>query len=341
MQQSKQSQIIIRISVVVSLCILLFLAYKTTVILTNLRAGEHELIPQTQVGIITSDVVHDQSWGGLAYEGKLRIQGGFPVEVELLSEKQTDAEMKAAALELINKKVKLIIGHGREFSALFTELAPNYKDVHFVTIHGTSEHPNQSVFTYKDFIEGYYAAGMTAGMMSETKKIAILAPYDPDEETVKSFIKGVNELNLDVETIIRIVGSRDDEEKALKQTKELIDLGVDVIFTRGNLYNRVVIDEVRNADIYAIGFIDDQSYMAKDHVLTSLMNDVPQTYVKILEQYFDAEGIQSGTTALTYIDGVYRLADFGQMVPDDIQLKVDQYLENFHRGEAHIETDME
>lgn len=333
MQQKKQSQIIIRIGIVVCLCILLFLAYKTNLILTNQRADESQSVSQTKVGIITSDVVHDQSWGGLAYEGKLRIQKKFPVEVEFLSEKQTDEEMKIAALELINKKVELIIGHGREFSELFTELAPNHKDVHFVTLHGASEHINQSVFTYKDFIEGYYAAGMTAGMMSKSKKIAILAPFDPDEETVKSFIRGVEDINMDVDYLIRIVGSRDDEEKALLYTKELIDLGVDVIFTRGNLYNRVVIDEVRQADIYAIGFIDDQSYMARDHVLTSLVNDVPQTYVKILEQYLDPNGIQSGTTALSYKDGVYRLAPFGQMVPESIQQKVNQYIDKFHEGD--------
>jgi transcriptional activator of comK gene len=331
--QKKQTKVIIRTGILVCLCILLFLAYKTNSILTNQRVLETSLGDPTRVGIITSDVVNDQSWGGLAYEGKLRISELFPIEVELLSEKDTPEEMKAATLELIEKSTKLIIGHGREFSELFTELAPNHENVHFVTIHGTSVHPNQSVFTYKDFIEGYYAAGMTAGLMSKSKKIAIIAPFDPDEETVKSFIKGIDDLNLNIEYMIRIVGSRDDEEKALLLTKELVDLGVDVIFSRGNLYNRVVIDEVRKSEIYAIGFIDDQSYMAKDHVLTSVMNDVPQTYVKILEQYFNSEGIQSGTTALSYKDGVYRLADFGQMVPPDIRQRVSEYMENFHRGE--------
>jgi transcriptional activator of comK gene len=326
MRSANQIRIIIWVGIAVCLGLLSILGYKVNSVLSGQQSSVSS--KEVKVGIITSDVVNDQSWGGLAYEGQIRIEEMFPAEVELLSEKKTDEEMHSAAIELIHQDVQIIIGHGREFSELFTALAPSYPDVHFTTIHGTSEFANQSVFTYKDFTEGYYAAGMAAGLLTESKKVAIITPFETEELTVQTFIKGIKDLDLNINLLSRAVGNRDNEAEAQRITKELIDAGVDVIFTRGNAYNRAVINEVRKAGIYAIGFIEDQSYMAKDHVITSIVNDVPQTYVKIMEQFLDEDGIQSGTNILTYKEGVYRLAPFGPMVSERVKKRIFEYIDN-------------
>lgn len=334
MNLSQQRKLILFSSILLTSVVIFVIGFSVFKALLSQHIGSarHKVV----VGIITNDSLTDQSWGSLAYAAQLKIREKFPVDVELISEMKTMEQMRQATLQLLENQVDLIIGHGASFSPVFSQLAPLYTDVHFVTINGYAIHPNQTSFVF-DPISSDYFAGMIASLMTESNKIAIIDAFDTYVSKKLGFFKGIMEFNPSAEVYTRVVGSWDDEEKAAAFTQELAELGVDVIFTRGNAFNRAVIHEAEKRGIYVIGFIDDQAYMAKEHVLTSIVSDVPNAYMLIMEQYFSEEGMQSGQVLLDFADGVYYLAPFGEMVPESIQELIEEQIEKYKRGEFHLD----
>ncbi|MBP3950421.1 BMP family ABC transporter substrate-binding protein [Bacillus suaedae] len=333
MQQSKQLRIIIWITGIVVTVFLIILFFSVSGIMKDAKVTSE--IEETNVVIITSDVIADQSWGSLAYKGQLKIQEQFPIAVELFSEIDTTnkTQLEKIVDDAVNSGTDVIIGHGREFSDLFIEIAPSYQEVHFVTVHGWLKHSNQAVYTF-DHAELEYFASLAASLKTKTNKIGIIDVHESNENP--EFEQALKYYSEESEIYYRYVEDRDDSQGALKQLDELIELGVDVVYPKGNAFNRDVIDAAKKEGIYVIGYVDDQSYMAPNYVLTSVLNDVTEIYVSIIEDYFSEEGIPSGKVMLTEEDGVYMLAPFGPMFSDSEVEFIENEILKFEKGELRF-----
>ncbi|OAH59557.1 hypothetical protein AWH48_00160 [Domibacillus aminovorans] len=313
MPQKNQSKLLLWVTVIVIFTFISIILFKTETILDNTETNSQ--IEKTKMTIITSDVIEDQSWGSLAYKGKMKIEEQFPVSAELFSEIKTEEQMEDTITKAVAADSKVIIGHGREFSSFFTKIATTYPDVHFVTIHGTSKHPNQTVYTFdQNKIE--YMAALAAVLKTKSNKIGILDAYEA-RKRLPGFEQGMKQYKPEAVLYYSVVNSRDDGEKAVELMKEMMNQGVDVIFTKGNGYNRNVIDYAKEKNIFVIGYLDDQSYMGEEHVLTSVVNDVPQAYIAVMKDFFSEDGIPQGKVVLNEKDGVYNLAPFGPMYTEE------------------------
>lgn len=324
-----QSKNILLFSVFVAILLIFTMLYQSSNIL--LVEGVSDMKDKTRVAILTSDKVIDQSWGSLAYKGQLEIEGAFPVKATLHTELKTDASKKQSASKMIDEGADVIIGHGREFSETFTSLAENHTNVMFVTIHGSSTYDNQAVYTFEQGEVEYFAA-LAATLKSETKKIGVI-DSDDEREIDLQFEEGLQYYDSEVNFYYDVVHNRDDGDQAIEVMKNMMANGVDVIYSKGNAYNQRVIEYAKIKDIYVIGYIDDQSYMARNNVLTSVINDVPQAYVAIMNDYFSEEGIPSGTTMLTDRDDVYKLAPCGPMFTTEEKNYIKSEMEKYNQGE--------
>ncbi|MBT2256010.1 BMP family ABC transporter substrate-binding protein [Priestia megaterium] len=307
MQRSRQLRLILLLALIVVAAFLIIIISKTQGIISQQTTKKVE---NTSVAILTSDVLTDQSWGSLAYKGKINIEQQYPVSAQVISEVNTNQKMKEAAEKVIQNGTKVVIGHGREFSTVFTELAPKYPHVHFVTIHGTSSYKNQTVYTF-DQTKIEYLAGTAAAMKTQTKKIGLIDTFAKEKNL--GFEQGIKAYNPSIACYYRVVNSRDDGIKAVKLLRELKDEGVDIIYAKGNSYNQEVIQEAKAQGMYVIGYLDDQAYMGRSVILTSVINDVPQAYNVIMKDYFSKTGLPTGEVRLDARDGVYKLASFGPM----------------------------
>jgi transcriptional activator of comK gene len=333
MQQSSQLKFILVTAFIITLIFLGILLFKTKGILHNTTAVSQA--EKTKITIITSDVIEDQSWGSLAYKGKLKIEDQFPVSAELFSEIETEKQMKETVLTAITKGSKVIIGHGREFSDVFTQMAPQYPDVQFVTIHGTSKHRNQTIYTFnQQKIE--YVAALAAVLKTKSNKVGLIDAYNVREE-LYGFEKGLYHYKPEAAFYYRVVNSRDDGETAVELMKEMIDEGVDVIFSKGNAYNRDVINYAKEKNVFVIGYLDNQAYMGEQQVLTSVLNDVSQAYVAMMKNFFSKDGIPSGTVMLNEQDGVYKLAPFGPMYTEEEKQYIRSEINKINRNRLSFE----
>ncbi|QPC45712.1 BMP family ABC transporter substrate-binding protein [Mangrovibacillus cuniculi] len=293
-------------------CLLLTAIY----VIKTMNSVNHEKTSNrtTTVTILTTDVIADQSWGSLAYNGMINIQQNFEVDTEIKSELSDEQSIENAAIDAAENGSDIIIGHGREFSTIFNQVASNYKDTFFVTIHGDSKHENQAVYTY-DQGEMEYFAGIAATLVTKSNKIALIDAYEAREKNPQ-FERAIKEYAPEAEFSYVVVDSRDDGEKALTLMNELLEEGYDVFYSKGNGFNREVIKRAIETDTFVIGYLDDQSYMGKSNVITSVMNDVPSAYLAIMKDYFSDTGIKAGKKILTEDDGVYRLAELGPMLTE-------------------------
>ncbi|MDY7222361.1 BMP family ABC transporter substrate-binding protein [Halalkalibacterium halodurans] len=329
MQQSRQRLWMLVATLIVVAIILMILCYQSVKIVLS---PDTEPTDRVIMSIFTSDKLVDQSWGSLAYLAQLHVEKKFPVDIELYSEVDTIEKMEESLHASIDRKTELIIGHGREFSDFFTKVAPSYPTVRFVTIHGSATYENQTVYTFeKGKIE--LIAALAATMKSKTRKVALIDAYDGREDE-PYFERGLEKYANDIEFFYYVVNSRHDGKQAKAVMDKLIKEGVDVVYSRGNAFNRDVIHYAKQHDIYVIGFLDDQSYLGEEHVLTSVLNDVTQAYVKIIEDYFnEEEPFPNGIVILSGKDGVFRLAPFGKMFTEEEKKRLQEELDRYYRGE--------
>ncbi|MGN7938621.1 BMP family ABC transporter substrate-binding protein [Virgibacillus sp. 6R] len=323
MQQSKLHRMIATFTVIVVIIIIGTMILKTKGIIKEIEVSNIHNIKRPEVTIIASGTLTDQSWGSLAYKGKLKIEEKFPVTVAIYSGISTKKSIMKTVTEAIHNGSKVIIGHGREFSPSFEKLALSYPDIKFVTIHGYAKYKNQAVYTF-DQGEIEYFAALAATLVTKSNKIGLIDSIE-SRDINPEFENALHHYKPDATFYYRVVGDRDNGKKATEIMRELIAEGVDVIYSKGNLYNRDVISLAKKEGIYVIGYLDDQSYMGKNYVLTSVMNDVSQAYIAIMNDYFSEEGIPPGGRMLNSSHGVYELAPFGPMFDEeDIEYIKDQ-----------------
>ncbi|WP_100406307.1 BMP family ABC transporter substrate-binding protein [Bacillus solitudinis] len=332
MQESKQVKIIVSVTLIIAIALICIVGLKVSGILHDSKTSVQA--DKVKVTIITSDVISDQSWGSLAYKGQLKIEEQFQVDVTLYSEIATEELMKETVEKAVKEETDLIIGQGREFSNVFTQLANSHTNIHFVTIHGTSKYSNQSVYTFEQGEIEHFAA-LAAALKTRTKKVAVLDAIESREKNPE-FENALAYYIPEATFYYKVVNSRDDSKKAIQLATELFKEGVDVIYTKGNAYNLHVIELAKQYGIYVIGYLDDQSYIAKDHVLTSVTNDVSQMYVAIMRDYLSEHGIKKGKVMLKESDGIYQLAPFGPMFTDREKEMINIEIEKFQNGELRF-----
>ncbi|MDQ0230360.1 BMP family ABC transporter substrate-binding protein [Metabacillus malikii] len=332
MQQSiKLHRLIAIFTLIVVLLIVGTIYIKSKGILIETEKSDLSELKEVKVTILTSGSLTDQSWGSLAYKGKLEIEDLFPVDVSLYSELTSNELITNKVNEAIKNGAELIIGQGREFTQVFSDLARVNSSVNFVTIHGSLTYENQAVYTF-DQGEIEYFAALSAALVTKTNKVAIIDTKD-DRKANSEFEDALEYYKPESTFYYDFVGDRENGEKALKILQQLIEEGVDVVYSKGNSFNRDVIDYAKRENIYVIGYLDDQSYMAKEHVITSVLNDVPKAYTAIMNDYFSEDGIPLGQVVmLDENDGVYKLAPFGPMLSETDKKYIANEMEKYRNG---------
>ncbi|WP_018931640.1 BMP family ABC transporter substrate-binding protein [Gracilibacillus lacisalsi] len=312
MEAKKQVKYILAITLIVVSIFVIFLVFKSNQIMNNMNASESA---PTKVLILTTDRLNDQSWGSLAYKGKILIEEEYNVTAEVLGEVNAERDTSSLVERYVDEGYELVIGHGREFSEPFYRIINQYKNVQFVTLHGDNIAKNLAVYTFNQN-EIEVIAGMAAGLKTKSNKIGLI---DAVENSHKDwgFPKGIELIDDSIELLYKVVPERTSKSAAKLVAAELIDQGVDVIYTKGNSYNQEVINYAKEQGIYTIGYLEDQSYMAENKVLTSVLNNVPMAYNAILEDFLSEEGIKFEKKYLDDNDGVYGIAPFGPMFSED------------------------
>ena len=234
------------------------------------------------MGVVLSDVgLGDQSFSDAAMRGmgQLRETGEWFVDYRELAETET---YKVGFEQLVADGHDVIIGLGFACQEDLEAVAAEHPEQQFALIDAVSTLPNVISVTFKE-VEGSALAGAVAGLETESNKIGFIGGMD--NELINKFgtgfelgAKGVNE---DVTMLVDYANDFASPELGRELAEKQIKAGADVLYAAAGLTGVGVLETAERNGVKAIGVDSDQSMIAPDAVITSMLKQVDLAIVEI------------------------------------------------------------
>ena len=226
--------------------------------------------------VLTEGGANDQSFNQNSLEGAKRAAEKYNVEVNYLECRQK-SDYATNIETAIDGGSDLVIGVGYEMSEAIKEAAELYPEQNFAIVDGSFEEIPENV---KPILfneqEAGYSVGLIAGKMTKSNKLSFLGGFDI--ASVKGFAigfeQGAKEVNPDIEVTTQYANSFTDAAKGRAMAQQLVNNGVDIIFTAGGGVNTGVYEVAKEKNIKAIGVDMPCSYIEPEHIITSALKRV-------------------------------------------------------------------
>ncbi len=321
---------------IVSICALLFLglAGAGSADELNSSAGTSEL----NVALLDFGPIGDHGWTYEAHAGASRMAKALPYVN--LSERENAAGPDASKImrEYANSGYDLVFCHSLAFRDALREVAPEYPDTIFMWGGGTEKlAPNAGTY-YARIYEAQYLAGMVAGSMTKTDRIAFAAAL-PDPEVVigiDAFARGVAEVNSEARVYVEWIGNWYDPEKEKQVALSLINQGCDVITYWSD--SDATAEAAEETGTYFISFGSDLGRFTPHVFLTGVVWNWEPVMTDIVESVHNGTWASRPKQDWWYglAEGGVELAPFSNLVPGDVRKMVEEKQDAIVRGETEI-----
>lgn len=239
-----------------------------------------------KVALLTPGSVSDSGWSALAYDGLQAIKDQMGAETN--NEVATGTQIKDALRTYAQKNYNLVFGHGYEYNAPSIEVAKDFPNTVFVSSSGGETAKNVGAFRFY-LEEGFYLAGMTAGEMTKSNKVAMIGGDDVPSirSTFKGFAAGVKAVNPKAQVIQVFTGNGQDIANAKRATLSAIDQGADFVIHQANAAAQGVFDACKEKGVYAFGANLDQNDNPSGIVLASAVIVAKPAFLDVAKQVKD------------------------------------------------------
>eukprot|EP00667_Euglena_gracilis_P001002 EG_transcript_1001 len=216
----------------------------------------------------------------------------------------------------------------------FTTLATVYPKIAFTTFAGWLTGPPNYANLWARVHQPAYLAGYTAGLMTSSKKVCVLtvASTPASIMDLTGFCRGVvaADPSVDIHVFRRGVLQGNLEEVWI--VNQSYALGCDVVWVHS--VGMAGVRQASQLGLMSIGFFTDARLIMGDTVITSIVVDMTQGYVRavdaVLNGTFRME-IQKPDWWMGWNWGVMSLADFSFLVPKVVQSKVQAQIPTLDR----------
>nr|WP_205093356.1 BMP family ABC transporter substrate-binding protein [Thalassobacillus pellis] len=281
------------------------------------------------VGMLVETTIHDQAWGKKGYEGLLKIQDKYNVDIYFKEGVKNQQQVNKAVDELVAKGVNVIFGHSSVYGEYFKSIHEAYPDVHFIYFNGGFAAENVTSLNFSGEAMGFFG-GVVAGGFTKTNQVGLIAAHEWQPE-VEGFYEGVKYQNPEAEVNIAFVHSWENTERAMKYYERMKEKGVDVFYPAGDDFNPPLIQRIQEDGKYAIGYVSDQSSLAEHTVLTSTVQHVDQTYVLAIERLINGE-LPGDTMVFDFQEGAITMGKYSDAVPDQLKENVKEMVATYKKS---------
>jgi len=245
------------------------------------RSGEF------RVALITPGSIADAAWNSGAYAGLLRIRDSVPATISHV-EARTPGEQAEALRTYAAQGYNLVFGHGFEFQAPAERIGADYPKTVFVVTSGERVSATGNVVPMVFGIEeGTYLAGMVAGGMTRSNKIGFIGGMElpPIARGYQGWLNGAKAVNVRVDSRIAYLNSFDDVAAGREAALAMIRLGVDMLHHNADQAALGLFQAVKESPgVYAFGANAEQSGLAPERVLGSVVIDLPVAFLAIARE---------------------------------------------------------
>ena len=291
-----------------------------------------------KVALLDFGPVGDHGWTYQAHVGAAEMSK--KLSYVNLSERENAAGNESAQImrEYAKNGYKLIFCHSTAFSDVLKEVAPEYPDVIFMLGGGTKKlAPNAGTY-YARIYEVQYLAGIVAGGMTKTNKIAFPAAL-PDPEVVigiDAFAKGVDSINPNAKVYVKWIGNWYDPGKEKSVALSLINDKCDVITYWSD--SDATGEAAEETGTYFISFGSDTSRFTPQVFLTGVVWNWAPVMIDVVKSVHDGTWASRPKQDWWYglAEGGVSLAPFSDLVPSNLRAIVETKQKAIAQGELVI-----
>src|SRR5699024_2100734 len=103
---------------------------------------------------------------------------------------------------------------------------------------------------------------------------------------------------------------------------------IDVIYPTGDSFSVDILERASLDNIYAIGYVSDQSDIDKLNVLTSTVQHVERLY-KFAAEQFNSKSLKGGILSFDFQEGAISLGEYSPEVPMEYQNLMNEFVETY------------
>lgn len=295
-----------------------------------------------KVGVL---YISDPSEGsGYSYTHDLGIQG-MQENLGLSSDQivrkivdDSDAQATEASIrECIDEGCNVIFSTSWGYMETTAAMAEEYPDIYFS--HGTGYMSNGKNFNnyFGRIYQARYLSGIVAGMNTKSNLIGYVAAQDSSNSEVTggidAFAIGVASVNPDAKINVIITNSWYDPEKEEAASRQLLDMGCDVMAQHCDTAYPQTLAQERG--VYGIGYNSDMSKETPDSCLTSVIWNWSAYYTSavksIIDGSWDGSNYYGGMA-----EGLVGITNLASFAAEGTQEKVDEATAAILSGQSNV-----
>lgn len=297
-----------------------------------------------RIGMVT-DVggINDQSFNEGTWNGLLRAQKELSADVKYLESKRED-DYVPNLTRFAREKRDLIWGVGFKFEKAIPEVAKRFPNQTFgvVDTNLNGKVPkNVAAVTFREE-EGSYLMGVLAGLTTKTNKVGFVGGISSPliKKFEAGYRAGVKAVNPKAVVQVAYAESFTDVTKARSIASNMYNGGVDVIFHAAGGAGKGLFDEVKTrpaGKYFVIGVDQDQSKLAPNHTLSSMVKRVDKAVFDISKQVKDRNAKLGAVTNLGLKEDAISYP-FSKYVTPEMKQKIEEMKSKILKGEIKVPT---
>jgi basic membrane protein A len=292
------------------------------------------------VAMILAGPIGDQAWNTKAYLAlqKYEKDGYKTAYVDQVPDVDNEGHLRTFA----QQGYTLIVGHGFTFVDPVMKVAPEFPNSNFFITAGLPPEgvqvPKNIGFLQYKSEQASYLAGMLAGYMSKSGVIGYVGAQATPIclADLAGYKMGAREVNPNIKVMSVWTGVWDDPAKGKEAALAMIDNGADVLIHDADLTGTGALQAAKERGAYAIGMVDDQSSIAPDLFLTSVMLNITRAIED--QMGFVEKGTFGGVYTPGIKEGVIDIAPIGKAVPADIAKKIMDRRQEIIDGKFQVQS---
>ena len=237
----------------------------------------------------------------------------------------------------------IVIAHGGEYPDVVRQVAPDFPDTTFISLSGgpIAELPANVWNSQTNYYKIYYAAGVAAGLVSETGKLGFVGglPFPVYVSGMNALEQGMKSVNSDAEVLSVFIGHQDDSIAAREAAQSFVEQGADILHHSTNLAVFGVADVAREAEVGFIGFSRDQAQLAAAQAITSVIESYETMYLELVRR--TVAGEKGGEFEFDLESGHLSLAPYYGALTDSQAALVEQAIQDVLDGTVEVALNFE
>ena len=291
-----------------------------------------------KAALVTAQRLGDQGVTDLCNSGfqKAAKEFGYDTQIVEVQKGEYEETIRSLCEEGFDTLVILYV----ELVDATAKVAPDFPNVHFVSILGQIDQPNVQCSLGNEH-EGSYLAGIEAGMLSKASHIGFVGGQDNAEinRFLAGYEQGAKSINPNIKVDPVYVGSFEDPTKGKDLSLMLYNQGCDVVYAAAAKSGLGMFDAAKETKKYCIGVDVNQNGVAPGYVIGSMTIAYDKWIYDAMKQIANNEfkagvfwrGIDGNYVGLTLpTDDQFK-------IPDDVKKAVENAAAKIKSGEIKVD----